>query len=338
MPWRVLNMGDVSEFPEVLDPLRGVAEVVSLPADAQVLRKRLGEFDAYLATLHVQVAREMLLHAGRLRVIATPSAGLDHLDLETMRERGITLLSFQSDIGFLNHVTASAEMSWGLLLAVVRRLPWAFAATCQGDWARDRFRGHQLAGKTLGVLGYGRLGRMVAQYGKAFRMRVLVCDVRPLEPGPGFERVEFHDLLAESDVLSINVDMTAENRGLMGAENLARMKRGAVLVSISPGAVIDEAALLAALEGGHLAGAGRDMIDGEWRTDLDQHPLIRYANAHENLVITPHVGGVTYESQRMAYTHTAKKLARHLETLRADPGTETSTWKRGSSPDSGTSS
>jgi len=315
MQWRVLNMGDVNEFPEVLDPLRGVAEVVSLPADAQVLRKRIGEFDAYLATLHVQVDRATLQRAGRLRVIATPSAGVDHLDLETMRERGIALLSFQSDIGFLNHVTASAEMSWGLLLAVVRRLPWAFDAARQGDWARDRFRGHQLAGKTLGVLGYGRLGRMVAQYAKAFRMRVLVCDVRPIEPGPGIERVTLQELLAESDILSIHVDMSEENRGLIGAENLARMKPGAVLVSVSHGAVIDEGALLEALEKRHLSAAALDMIDGEWRTDLDLHPLIRYANNHENLIITPHVGGVTYESQRMAYTHTAKKLARHLESL-----------------------
>jgi D-3-phosphoglycerate dehydrogenase len=316
MQWRVLNMGDVSEFPEVLDPLRAVSEVVSLPADAKVLRERIGEFDAYLATLEVQVSRDTLRQSGRLRVIATPSTGIDHLDLDALRERGIAWLSLKSDIGFLNHVTATAEMSWCLLLAVVRRLPWAFDAACKGDWARDRFRGYQLAGKTLGVLGYGRLGRMVAQYGKAFRMRVLVCDVRPVEPAPGFERVDFDSLLEQSDVLSIHVDMTEENRGLIGAEPLARMKPGAVLVNTSRGAVIDERALLAALESGHLLAAGLDMIDGEWRDDLDKHPLVRYANCHENLIISPHVGGVTYESQRMAYTHTAKKLARHLESLK----------------------
>lgn len=315
MEWRVLNMGDVDEFPEVLDPLRKVSEVVSLPADAKVLGQRIGEFDAYLATLHVQVNRAMLQAADRLRVIATPTTGLDHLDMETVQERGITVISLQSDIGFLNHVTATAEMSWCLLLAVLRRLPWAFAASCEGHWARDRFRGHQLAGKTLGVLGYGRLGRMVAQYGKAFRMRVLVCDRRPVEPAPGIERVNFERLLSDSDVLSLHVDLTAENVGLVNADVLARMKSGAVLVNTSRGQVIDEAALLAALESGRLGAAGLDVIDGEWRTDLDQHPLIRYANTHENLVISPHIGGVTYESQRMAYTHTAKKLARHLESL-----------------------
>lgn len=316
MQWRVLNMGDVSEFPEVLDPLRAVSEVVSLPADAKVLRARIGEFDAYMATLRVQVDRAMLQQASRLRVIATPSTGLDHLDLVALGERGIAVISLQSDIGFLNHVTATAEMSWCLLLAVVRRLPWAFEAARKGDWARDRFRGHQLAGKTLGVLGYGRLGRMVAQYGKAFRMRVLVCDVRPVEPAPGFERVDFDRLLAESDVLSIHVDMTEENRGLIGPAALARMKPTAVLVNTSRGPIVDEEALLAALESGRLLAAGLDVIDGEWRDDLDRHPLVCYANAHENLIISPHVGGVTYESQRMAYTHTAKKLARHLESLK----------------------
>jgi phosphoglycerate dehydrogenase-like enzyme len=147
-------------------------------------------------------------------------------------------------------------------------------------------------------------------------MRVLVCDRRPVEPAPGIERVDFDRLLTDSDVLSLHVDMTEENRGLIDAPTLARMKRGAVLVNTSRGAIIDEGALLAALENGHLGAAGLDVIDGEWRTDLDQHPLIRYANTHENLVISPHVGGVTYESQRMAYTHTAKKLARHLESLK----------------------
>jgi len=312
MTWRVLNMADVSPFPEALDALRHVAEVVSLPAEQQVLRERIGEFDAYLAALAVRADREVLQGAGRLRVIATPSTGLDHLDLDAMRERRIELISIRDDTAFLDQITATAEMAWCLLLAVVRRLPWAFDAARRGDWARDRFRGHQLSGKTLGILGYGRLGRMVAEYGKAFRMRVLVCDVRPVELAPGLELVDFDRLLAQSDVLSIHIHLTEENRGLIGAATLARMKPGAVLINTSRGAIVDEQALLAALESRRLLGAGVDVIEGEWRADLDRHPLIRYANEHQNLVISPHLGGVTLESQRSVCAHTAEKLARYL--------------------------
>jgi D-3-phosphoglycerate dehydrogenase len=268
----------------------------------------------------VRADREVLDRATRLRVIATPSTGLDHLDLEAMRQRRVALISLRDDTEFLDQITATAEMAWCLLLAVVRRLPWAFQAAQLGVWARDRFRGHQLSGQTLGILGYGRLGRMMSDYGKAFRMRVLACDVRPVEPASGVEMVPFGRLLAESDVLSIHIHLTDANRGLINAAALARMKPGAVLLNTSRGAIVDEQALLAALESGRLAGAGLDVIEGEWRDDLARHPLIRYSLTHQNLVISPHVGGVTFESQSMAYSRIAEKLARHLVGLgdRAD--------------------
>jgi D-3-phosphoglycerate dehydrogenase len=312
MLWRVLNMADVSAFPEVLDPLRHIADVVTLPADRQLLRERIGEFHAYVAALSVRADREILDAAGSLRAIATPSTGLDHLDLDAIRDRRIALLSLRDDVEFLDRITATAEMTWCLLLAVVRQLPWAFAAARRGDWARDRFRGHQLSGKTLGIIGYGRLGRMVAEYGKAFRMRVLACDRKPFTPVPGVERADFDRVLRESDVLSIHVHLTEENRGLIGTAQFARMKPGAVLLNTSRGAILDEAALLAALESGHLGGAGLDVIDGEWRDDLDRHPLVRYADSHRNLVLSPHIGGVAVEAQRAVFAHTAEKLATFL--------------------------
>jgi D-3-phosphoglycerate dehydrogenase len=310
--WRVLNMADVSEIPDALDSLRQVAEVVSFPIDRQVLCEQIGQFDAYFATLAVRLDREVLQGADRLRAVATPSTGLDHLDLDVLRQRNIAVISLKDDTAFLDRITATAEMAWCLMLAVMRRLPWAFDAARQGHWARDEFRGRQISGKTLGILGYGRLGRMVADYGRAFRMRVLACDARPVRPAPGVELVDFADLLAESEVLSIHIHLTEENRKLINAEAFARMKPNAVLINTSRGAIVDEGALLAALESGRLAGAGLDVIEGEWRDDLDRHPLIAYANSHQNLVISPHLGGVTVESQRMAYARAAHHLAAYL--------------------------
>ena len=315
MSWSILNMTDVSEFSDVLEPLQRIGLVVSLPPDPAVLRERIGEFDAYLAALTVRADRAVLERAARLRVIATPTTGLDHLDLDVMKSRGIHLISVREDRELLDRVTSTAEMAWALLLAVVRRLPWAFDAARRGDWARERFRGHQLSGKTLGILGYGRLGTMVAEYGKVFRMLVLACDVRPVELAPGVERVDFERLLAESDVLSIHIHLSEENRKLIDAAALAKMKPGAVLINTSRGAIIDEDALAASLASGRLAGAGLDVIEGEWRKDLIDHPLIRHAATHQNLVISPHVGGATVEAQRMVLAHTVEKLARYLQGL-----------------------
>jgi D-3-phosphoglycerate dehydrogenase len=156
---------------------------------------------------------------------------------------------------------------------------------------------------------------MMADYGQAFRMRVLACDRKPIEAPLHVSTADFQTLLRESDVLSIHIHLTPENRGLLSRDEFAQMKPGAVILNSSRGAIINEAALVEYLENGHLGGAGLDVIHGEWCVDLARHPLIRYANSHQNLVISPHTGGLTFESESMAYAHTAAKLKSHLETL-----------------------
>ena len=312
MKARVLSMADTSACDDVLDPLRRVAEVSVRAPDIEILRRELPEADVYLASLHVRVDAAAIAAATRLKAIATPSTGLDHIDLAAAERRGVAVLSLRDDKAFLNSLTATAELAWALLLSVVRRLPWAVQAAHAGDWARDRFRGHQLAGKTLGIIGYGRLGRMVAEYGKAFRMRVIATDRAKVDPAEGISVMPLDELLAQSDVISIHVHLTDETRGMIGPSEFARMKRGAVLINTSRGAVIDETALLEALNDGTLLGAGLDVIEGEWRTDLDRHPLIQHAAAHQNLVISPHIGGVTHESQRLAYARTVEAILSFL--------------------------
>lgn len=304
----------MSICPEAVDGLRLIGQVVELPADQATLLNRISAFSAYFASLAVRVDGAVLERATELKVIATPSTGLDHIDLIAAEARGITVISLKNDTEFLQNVTATAELAWALLLAVVRKLPQATAAASRGEWGRDVFRGRQLSGMTLGVLGYGRLGRMVADFGHAFRMRVIACDHNPVAPAAHVTMVDFGTLLRESDVLSIHIHLTDDNRRLVNAEAIARMKRGAVLINTSRGAIVDEIALLDALKRGHLSGAGADVIDGEWNTELVSHPMLRYAREHDNLVVTPHIGGVTHESQTMAMSHTAAKLKRWLET------------------------
>jgi D-3-phosphoglycerate dehydrogenase len=312
MSIRVLSLADTSDCDDVLDPLRRVAEVLVRPADASVLHDHIADADVYLASLHVRLDAAAIDAAKRLKLIVTPSTGLDHIDLAAAERRGVAVLSLKDDKDFLNSLTATAELAWALLLCVFRRLPWAVQAAHAGDWARDRFRGHQLSGKTLGVVGYGRLGRMVAEFGKAFRMRVIATDIGGVTPAPGVELMPLAKLLPRADVVSVHVHLTDQTRGLIGRDQFHLMRPRAVLINTSRGAIVDEAALLDALHSGALLGAGLDVIDGEWRTDLAQHPLIRYAAAHENLVISPHIGGVTYESQRMAYARTVEMILNFL--------------------------
>lgn len=326
MKWRLLNMADLGACPDAFDSLSAEVEVVSMPPSRDALLRHLAAFDLYCASLQLRAGRDVLDQAPQLRAIVTVSTGLDHIDVDYAESRGIRVLSLRGDAVFLDTVTSTAELAWALLLAAVRRLPSACASALRGDWDRERFRGLQLSAKTLGVLGYGRLGRMVAEYGKAFRMRVLACDREPVQPADGVEMVCFETLLEQADVLSVHIHLTRENHRLLDARAFSRMKPGAVLVNTSRGAIVDESALLKVLASGRLAAAGIDVVDGELDGSLDQHPLIRYARDHDNLVISPHVGGVTLEAQRDAIRHMVGKLGAFLDTISRPNTISKPTW------------
>ena len=294
-----------------LAPLRKVARVDHLPADRATLLKRIGDYDAFLGNADLKFDQPVIQRAQRLKVVASPSTGTDHLDVKALEKRGVALLSLTREYALLDTFTATAECAWGLLIACVRQLPAAFETVRRGDWARERFTGRQLSGKTLGVLGIGRLGKMTVEYGKAFRMRVLGCDPKPIRIA-GVEQVDFDALLAQSDVISIHVHLRDDTRGLFSRKAFAKMKRDVVIVNTSRGAIIDEAAFLAALKSGKVAAGGLDVIDGEWMKDITQHPLVQYAQSHDNLVISPHIGGATVESIAGARIFMAKKLADYI--------------------------
>jgi len=189
-----------------------------------------------------------------------------------------------------------------------------------GHWRSERFCGIQLSRKTLGILGYGRLGKMSGEFGKAFRMRVLACDLQPIQDGThtsteGIEQVDFDTLLRESDAITIHVHLTPENYHLISTDQFAKMKDGVFLINTSRGDIIDEQALLAALESGKVAAAGLDVIHDEWREDSRESPLVQYALEHDNLIITPHIGGCTHTSIADARIFAARKLADFLRGL-----------------------
>lgn len=313
---RLLNMIDLSHAPEALELLESNFEVTHSAPSQELLRETIERFDGFLTPLGVRSDAEVISRAKRLKLIATPTTGTDHIDLSAAAAQGITVFSLREDRDLLNKITSTAEMAWTLLLAVVRRLPWAFESVKSGHWESSPHRGHQLSGKTLGVLGYGRLGRFVAEYGQAFRMAVLICDHKPQSDlPPGVKQVGLEDLLRGSDVVSIHIHLTEENRNLFDQRAFQMMKPGAVLINTSRGAIIDEGALLDALHEGPLAAAGVDVICGEDRVDIGNHPLVRYARSHDNLVISPHVGGVTFEPVALVSRRMVERIVAFMEAI-----------------------
>lgn len=309
--WRVLNTLDLSGAPEAVAALEGVGRLDSLTADRSHVLEALDGCHAYLASAVARIDEEFLDSAQCLRLIGSPHTGVDHMDLDEIEKRGITLFTITRETELLNSFSATSELAFGLLLSLVRNIPEACESANKGDWARERFSGFQLLGKTLGILGLGRLGKISARIGRGFGMNVIAHDIADVS-AEGVEMVDMDTLLAKSDVLTVHVHLNEQTRGLLGRKAFAAMKTGAILLNTSRGAIIDEDALLGVLQSGRLRGVALDMVEGEWCDDLAAHPLIVYARENPNLVITPHIGGSTRESINGARVFMARKMADHI--------------------------
>jgi glyoxylate reductase len=268
-----------------LEPLRRRYEVEAggrRPA-LNWLRERVPGAAAIVADPSVRVDAELLDAAGdTLKVVANFAVGHDNVDLEAVRERGIRATNTPDVL-----TNATAELAVALMLATARRIPEADALTRAGDWiAEERLLGRELARATVGLVGFGRIARRVADLLRPFEVRLLFSSRSDVPGAGGAERRELEDLLASSDFVSLHVPLTAETRHLIDAARLARMKRGAVLVNTSRGAVVDTAALIDALRSGRLGAAGLDVYEDEPNVPPDLREL-------PNTVLLPHIGSAT---------------------------------------------
>jgi D-3-phosphoglycerate dehydrogenase len=297
--------------------LAKLGKVIEKKISRSQLLKELDDIDVLIVRLANQIDREVINAGRRLRAIVTATTGLDHIDVAYARQRGITVLSLRGETEFLKDVRATAEHTWALILGLLRNIVAASQAARQGQWNRDAFRGHELYGQRLGIVGLGRLGEKVARYGQAFGMQVAAFDPFIRDWMDGVRReTKLNDLLDGSDILSLHIPLTDETVGLIGTAELALLPPGAVLVNTSRGRIIDEKALIKVLESKHLAGAALDVVcdehDNEKRV---KSRLLDYARLHDNLLITPHIGGATHESMAKTEVFMAHKLTKFLRSL-----------------------
>lgn len=311
---RILNAEPLGYSEAARRILQAIGQVDELGLDREGLLSRLPDYHVLVVRLGFQVDRAVIDAGGRLRAIVTATTGLDHIDVPYAEGRGIAVLSLRGEREFLRSIPATAEHAWALLLALTRRIPWAHDSVLDGKWERDDFRGHDLCGRRLGILGLGRIGERVARYGLAFGMHVAAYDPAPVGEMAGVTRcASMAELLCRSDVLSIHVPLNEGTEKLVGRAELAQLPRGALLINTSRGAVLDEAALLKALGNHQLGGAALDVVAHEREQPAaGREALLAHARAHTNLLITPHIGGATMESMRDTEVFMAEKLKRHL--------------------------
>lgn len=294
--------------PEALERLGRVFTLELGPYDRAGLQVALRDAEVAFARLGHRWD-EALLRESSLRTLVSPTTGLDHIDLAACQRLGITVLSLRGEDAFLKTLHSTAELAWGLLLAVVRQIPAASNSVGTGQWDRDAFRGRTLCGLRLGILGYGRLGQRVAHYGRSFGMEVLACDRKTIE---GVAQVDHDTLFATSDVVSVHVPASPENRCLVSQERLRSMPAGAVVINTSRGSVVDEPALVQCLREGRLGGVGLDVLWEEDEASPSSAELRALSRQRGGVVLTPHIGGACEDAMHATEAYMAQRLLEQL--------------------------
>lgn len=284
---------------------RGV-EVDYLPdvgKDKEKLLEIIGQYDGLAIRSATKATEKLIAAADNLKVIGRAGIGVDNVDIPAASRRGIIVMNTP----FGNSIT-TAEHAIALLFAVAREIPQADLSTQGGKWEKNRFMGVEITGKTLGVIGCGNIGSVVAGRGIGLKMRVIAFDpfLSPERAQElGVEKVELDDLLTRSDFISLHVPMTDKTRGIIDAEALKKTKKGVRIINCARGGLVVEADLAEAIKSGHVAGAGFDVFEKEPATDSPLFGL-------PGVVCTPHLGASTTEAQENVAVQVAEQMADYL--------------------------
>ena len=295
--------------------LRQGLEVIELNSPRDLTDSVLKKVEVLFAPLGYHFDATLLGKCSRLKVIATNTTGVPHIDVEYAEAHGIQVISLKEERSFLASITPTAELAIGLIICVTRNVIPAVKAVEHGVWRRWDFGGPAMLSRmSLGIVGMGRLGRMVARYAISFGMKVSYYDpfVDTSEAGIACQRSQsLEQLVSDCDVVSLHVPMAPSNRHLFNAKVFGAFKKNAYFVNTARGEIVDSEALLCALCSGQLAGAALDVLDGEFEPGFDtrakDHPLIRYARENSNLIITPHIAGSTKDAWRLTQRHTIEQ-------------------------------
>ena len=295
--------------PEGLETLRSAPELtvdVKLGLAPSALKAIVGQYDVLAVRSATKVTADMLESPGRLKVIGRAGVGVDNIDVEAATRKGVVVMNTPG-----GNSVAVAELTIGLMLMLLRLLVPAIASTRSGRWEKKRFAGgHELFRKTVGLVGFGSIGQLVAQRCLAFGTTVIAYDPHPIEASRrlGVQIVSLDELFRRADIVSLHVPLMENTRNLVGRAQLGLMRKGSYLVNCARGGIVDEAALADALRDGTLAGVAMDVFATE--PVPKDHPLLSL----ENFLSTPHLGASTEEGQLACASQLAEQLVEYART------------------------
>lgn len=293
--------------------LKKIGRLSVQKVSSQQLTRIIGRFDVLAVGHELILDKNLLMHAKKLKIIATPTTGIDHIDTHFALKMGIKIISLRGETNFLNNVHATAEHTMALILSLIRKIPWSFDCIKKRAWKRKQFFGTELFGKNLGIIGLGRLGKKIACYGQAFKMNVISYDPavsRQVMARNKVGKTTLSNLLKKSDIIVLLPSLNKSSVNLISFKEFKLMKRGSILINTSRGRIVDEIALLEALKSRRISAAALDVLCAETEKEnpLINNKLIEYARKKYNLLITPHIAGATEESLEKTSVFIANKI------------------------------
>ena len=301
---KILCITPIKHLDGVYKKLQSYGEVIYEPEiDKDELKNLLNQTNAdYLFTNPNKqnfILDTEVLKDSNVKVINTCSTGLNHIDLNYCKKNNIDVWSLKEDYELINDLPSTSELAFGLMMSLMRNIPSGYNHVKSGGWDYEPYVGHQIKGKTIGVIGYGRLGKIMCDLFYGGGVKLLASD--PYERITTARGVPLDELLEKSDVVFLHTHVTDETRGMVDDEFLSQMKQGSYLINTARGELVDEVAIIESIKVGHLKGYGTDVIKDEFG-DIQNSKLVEFSmNPNNNVVITPHIGGMTIEGQTKAY-------------------------------------
>ena len=247
--------------------------------------------------------KEILLNSS-VKLINTASTGLNHINQNDCKKLGIKILSLTKDIKLIRKLPSTSELSFGLMINLQRNIFQSFKSVKNKKWDYKPFIGQELSSLTIGIIGFGRLGNFMAKYAKAFGMKVFYYD--PFKNSKNYEKTNLKRLVQNSDVISMHAHVNDETKYMINKKILRLAKKKPIIINTSRGELVNEKDIIWALKNKKISGYGADVIEKEF-VDIEKSPIIKNINKY-NIIVTPHIGGMTYQGQERAYNYAINKI------------------------------
>ncbi len=277
-------------------------------SDLESNSRLFADVEVLIVRLKKKISKSVISRFPNLKVLVSATTGHDHIDVEMLKSKGIKLSSLRGHDGFLKTIPSTAEHTWSLLMALIRKIPASVGHVMEGGWERDLFRGIQLKNKTLGIVGYGRTGKMVAKYAKAFEMNVLYYDPF-VNSESQFKVNDISVLFRYSDILSFHLHLNDSTVNFLNRTNIHLVKKGAFIINTSRGAILDEEVVVEALERGQIGGIATDVLCNELDNISKSALWKAFKKNIYNILITPHIGGATWDAMWACEEFLAKMVS-----------------------------